>query len=480
MENYTKTTDYYELTMAQTYFNTGKKDKMVYFDAFFRKIPFGNGYALMGGVDNIIEYIKNLRFTKEQIDNLRSKGQFTEEFLNYLKDFKFTGDVKAIPDGTPIFPNEPIITIRANLIETQIVETTILHYLNSGILYTTAAKRIVDASGDVPVMEFGARRSAFPMMASKCAYIGGCVGTSNFEAGMKYDIPVMGTMAHSLVTMAEDEYDAFLDYAKTYPDNCVLLVDTYDTLNSGVLNAIKVAYDYLIPNGYRLKGIRIDSGDLAYLSKEARKMLDEAGLSDATICLSNGLAAETIESLKKQGAFIDSIGAGDNIAAPKENVGAVYKLVAVEDGKKVSPRIKVSNDAIKTINPGFKKVYRIYDKKTGYAISDLVSKYDEEIPEDKYTLIDPYNQFNTKDIDNYKLEELQVEIFKNGELVYQDMNVKEKQKYCKRQVDTLYEEVRRLDNPALYYVNLTRGLLDLKKNLIEQARQKSKVKMIGE
>ena len=309
-------------------------------------------------------------------------------------------------------------------------------------------------------------------MASKAAYIAGCVGTSNMLAGKKYNIPVMGTMAHSMVTEAESEYEAFLRYAKTFPNNTLLLVDTYDTLKSGVPNAIRVAKEYLIPNGYRLKGIRIDSGDLAYLSKEARKQLDEAGLTDAKICLSNGLNPKTIASLLAQGAKIDTIGAGDNIAAPKERVGCVYKLVAKEVGSTIDPRIKVSDDAIKTINPGYKKVYRFYDKETGYALGDVIAVHDEQIPLDGYTLIDPQNEFNRKYLENYTVRELQEEVIKDGELVKPLPTVQEEQKYCASQMETLYPEVRRLENPHKYYVDLTEKLLQLKKELIGEHKAK--------
>ena len=479
--NETMMTDLYELTMAQTYFNDKKLDEKVYFDGFFRNIPFENGYALMGGVDDIIAYINNLKFEDDDIEYLRSLGQFNEEFLQYLKDFKFTGDIKIIPDGTPVFANEPIITVRANLIEAQIIETAILSYLNSCIKFTTAAKRMTDAAGSIPIMEFGARRADGPaaaILASKCSYIAGCVGTSNVKAGKKYGIPVMGTMAHSMVTEEDSEYESFLKYAKTYPNNTVFLVDTYDTLKSGIPNAIRVAREYLIPNGYTLKGIRIDSGDLAYLSKEARKMLDEAGFPNTKICLSNGLDPKTIKSLKAEGAVIDSIGAGDNIAAPKERVGVVYKLVGKEENGGITPKIKLSNDIAKMINPGYKKVYRFYDKKTGYALGDVIAIHDELIPSDVFTLIDPENELNTKELRNYEVIELQQQLFKDGQLVYNDPIIKEKQDYCNKQMDTLYPEVRRLEKPHKYYVDLTKELLKLKKELIlehkEEVEQRSK------
>lgn len=475
MNNHTMMTDEYELTMSESYFLDGKKDEVVYFDAFFRSIPFESGYAIMAGGREIVDYIQNLKFTSDDIEYLRSLNTFDEKFLNYLKDFHFTGTIKMIPDGTPVFANEPIVTVKAPTIEAQIVETCLLSYLNANIKFATAGRRMVDAAQGIPIMEFGARRADGPeaaTMASKAAYIAGCVGTSNMLAGKKYNIPVMGTMAHSMVTEAESEYEAFLRYAKTFPNNTLLLVDTYDTLKSGVPNAIRVAKEYLIPNGYRLKGIRIDSGDLAYLSKEARKQLDEAGLTDAKICLSNGLNPKTIASLLAQGAKIDTIGAGDNIAAPKERVGCVYKLVAKEMGSTIDPRIKVSDDAIKTINPGYKKVYRFYDKETGYALGDVIAVHDEQIPLDGYTLIDPQNEFNRKYLENYTVRELQEEVIKDGELVKPLPTVQEEQKYCASQMEMLYPEVRRLENPHKYYVDLTEKLLQLKKELIGEHKAK--------
>ena len=474
MRNLTMMTDFYEFTMSQAYFNAGKKDEIAVFDAFFRKNPLGGGYGVMGGVDRIIDFIKNARFTEEDISYLRSTKQFTEEFLEYLSNFKFTGSISAIPDGTPVFGNEPIVTVKAPIIEAQIIETILLSFLNANICYTTAATRVVEAAEGIGVMEFGARRAMGPeaaVDASKCAVIAGCVGTSNVLAGQEYGIPVMGTMAHSLVTEADTEYEAFLNYAKAYPNNCVLLVDTYDVLKSGVPNAIRVAKEYLIPNGYQLKGIRIDSGDLAYLSKEAKKMFIQAGLPEVKICLSNGLNEKTIKALKEQGAVIDSIGLGDNIVLPDHaRVGVVYKNVAVEkDGEFVS-RIKVSNDAAKAITPGYKKVYRFYDKETGYALGDVIALHEEHIPLDEFTLIDPLNEHNTLTIKNYRIRELQVPIFVDGELVYEEPTILEKQAYHKEEMKTLYPEVKRTENPHGYYIDLTRKLLELKKALILEAK----------
>ena len=467
--NNTLMTDFYELTMAQTYFEVGKKDEISYFDVFFRKNLFNGGYTISGGLDRIIDYVKNFKISFEEIDALRETGCFKEEFLNYLSELKFTGDIWAIPDGTPIFPNEPVVTVKTNLIEAQIIETAILACFNYGSLVVTSAKRITNEAKNIPVMEFGARRARgieAAVEASKYAYIGGCSGTSNVLAGIKYDIPLLGTMAHSLVTEAEDEYAAFLEYAKSNPNNCVFLVDTYDTLRQGIPNAIKVAKEYLIPNGYKFKGIRIDSGDLAYLSKKARKMLDEAGFADTKICLSNGIDENIISELLKNGACIDSLGIGDNISAAKERLGGVYKLVAIEENKKILPRIKVSNDSIKTINPGYKRVYRFYDKDTNYALGDVIALYDEEIPEDYYELIHPVDNWKKTKLTNYYVRELQVPIFKKGKQVYEEKTLEQQKEYCKKEFDTLYPEIKRLVNPHEYYVDLSEKLLGLKKDLI--------------
>ena len=483
MENKTLMTDFYELTMAQTYFDQGKQDEEVYFDIFFRKNPFNGGYTISGGLEETINYIKNFNFDKEEINYLRSLNQFSEKFLNYLETLKFEGDIYSVPDGTIVFPNETVLTVKAPIITAQLLETALLANFNHASLVTTAAKRITNEAGDIPVMEFGARRARgidSAIEASKYAYIGGCCGTSNTLAGMKYNIPVLGTMAHSLVTESNDEYQAFLNYAKSNKDNCVFLVDTYDTLKSGIPNAIKVANDYLKPNGLKFKGVRIDSGDLAYLSKKTRKLLDEAGYTDTGICLSNGLNEYTIRDLKLQGAFINSLGVGDNIAASKERVGGVYKLVAtIEDNREI-PKIKVSNDSVKTINPGHKKVYRFYDKKEGYALGDLLALSDEVIPNDKYTLIHPVETWKQKELTNYQVRDLLVPIFKDGQLVYQTPNIEETKAYCNDEFNTLYEEIKRIDNPHEYYVDLSDKLRNLKEELInthrKQIDEKVKVK----
>ena len=468
--NKTLMTDFYELTMAQTYFLEGKQNEIMYFDIFFRENPFNGGYTISGGLDEMINYIKNFHFGEEEISYLRSLNQFNDNFLNYLSNLKFKGDLYAVPDGTIIFPNEPVMTIKADAVTAQILETALLACFNHASLVITASKRITKEAKGVPVMEFGARRARgidSAVEASKNSIIGGCVGTSNTYAGMKYGIPVLGTMAHSLVTEQESEYEAFLGYAKANPDNALFLVDTYDTLRSGVPNAIKVANDYLKPNGYKFKGIRIDSGDLAYLSKEARKMLDEAGYPEAGICLSNGLDEHTIRDLLEQGAKFNSLGVGDNIAAAKERIGGVYKLVAVEENNDIYPRLKVSNDNIKTTTPGFKKIVRFYDKETGYALGDVITLREEVIPNDEYTLVHPVETWKQTKIDNYIARELQVPIFINVELVYNDPSLLEKQKYCEQEYNSMYPEVTRINKPHEYYVDLSDTLRELKNKLIE-------------
>ena len=473
--NRTLMTDFYELTMAQTYFDRGETEKVGYFDVFFRTNPFGGGYSVSGGLDEIIDYINDFSFTGEDIAFLRSCNCFSDAFLEYLRELKFTGDIYAVEDGTPVFPQEPVITVRANVIEGQLCETALLAAFNHGTLVTTAAKRICEAAGGAPVMEFGARRARGIMSAveaSKYAFVGGCGGTSNVLAAKLYDIPALGTMAHSLVCDADDEYSAFLSYAKSNPDNCLFLVDTFNVLKSGVPNAITVARDFLIPNGYKFKGIRIDSGDLAYLSKQARKMLDEAGFKDTAICLSNGLDEQTILSLRHQGACFDSLGAGDNIAAANERVGAVYKLVAIEQNGTLIPKIKVTNDASKTVTPGFKQMYRFYDKETGYALGDVVALSEDKIPTDSFVLESHTEDWKSKTITNYTVKNLRVKVFENGRQIYRLPNIHERKAFCEAQMKTIYPEILRSANPQEYYVDLTHKLSALRKELIKKALKK--------
>ena len=474
--NKTLMTDFYELTMAQTYFDAGKKDDIAYFDVFFRKNPFNGGYTISGGLDNIIDYIKNFEITEEDINYLRSQNCFSEEFLNYLKNLKFSGDVYAVPDGTPVFPNEPVITIKAPIIEAQLIETAVLAHFNHGSLVSTAAKRITNAANGIPVMEFGARRARgvdSAIEASKYAYIAGCCGTSNVYAAKKYDIPALGTMAHSLVQSFDSEYDAFLTYAKSNPDNCVFLVDTYDILKSGIPNAIKVAKEYLIPNGYKFKGIRIDSGDLVYLSKAARNMLDEEGFSDTKICLSNGLNEYSIKDALSSGAVIDSVGAGDNIAASKERMGGVYKLVAIVKDGEIIHKIKVSEDTVKTTNPGYKKLYRFYDHDTGKVLGDVIATYDEEIDKEGYMLVSDRDPWKKTKLEDYYVKELTKQIYKDGNLVYDEPSIHERKKYCDIEFETLTDRITDISNPHTYYVDLSEKEKELKDYMLHDTTKKT-------
>ena len=475
-ENKTMMSDYYELTMAQTYFDAGKKDEIAYFDVFFRTNPFNGGYAISNGLDNIIEYVNNLKFEEEDINYLDSKGCFSKEFLDYLSNFKFTGSIYSMPDGTPVFPNEPVITIKAPIIEAQIIETAVLANFNHGTLVSTAAKRITNEAKGIPVMEFGARRARgvdSAIEASKYAYIGGCAGTSNTYAANKYDIPALGTMAHSMIEAFDSEYEAFLAYAKSNPNNCTFLVDTYDVLKSGIPNAIKVAKEYLEPNGYKMKGIRIDSGDLIYLSKAARQMLDDAGFIDASICLSNGLNEYTIRDYLNKGAKVNSIGAGDNIAASKERVNGVYKLVAIEKEGTIIPKIKVSEDTVKTINPGYKKVYRFYDEDTNKVLGDVITMHDEVIPLDSYTLVSDKDPWKKMTITDYRVKELQIPIFVDGKYIYEEPNIHERKRYCDSEFEKLTDRITDISNPHTYYVDLSEKERELKEYMLYETTRKA-------
>lgn len=476
MKNKTMMTDFYELTMAQTYFDQGKKEQKGYFDIFFRTNPFQGGYTMTGGLQETIEYLQNFKFEDEDIEFLKSTGSFSKEFLEYLKDLKFTGDVYAMPDGTAAFPNEPVLSVKANIIEAQIIETALLANFNHGSLVTTKAKRITSAAKNIPVMEFGARRargSDSAIEASKHAYIGGCVGTSNVYAGKKYDIPVLGTMAHAMVQEAECEYEAFLAYAKSHPNNCVFLVDTFDTLKSGIPNAIRVSKEYLEPNGYKLKGIRIDSGDLVYLTKAAKQMLTDAGYDNATICVSNGLDEYSITNMLEKNAVINSIGAGDNITASKERVNGVYKLVAIEKDGQIIPKIKVSGDTAKTTNPGVKEVYRFYDFDSGKVLGDVITKMDEIIPLEKYTLVSDKDPWKKTEITDYTIRKLQIPIFKNGSLVYKEPTLQEKQTYCESEYETLTDRITDINNPHTYYVDLSEKMRKQKEYMLYEAMSKA-------
>ncbi len=476
-KNYSLLTDAYELFMSDSYVKS-KKDVIGVFDAFYRVVPNGGGYTIMAGLDKIIEYIKELRFTNEDIDYFKSSGyNFSEEFYEYLKNFKFSGDIYAIPDGTPVFPNEPLITVKAPLIEAQIIETAVLSMLNGSMEHATGARRVVESTPkNVPIMEFGARRADGLEAAIDSSIYGimaGCAGTSNVEAAKMLGIKALGTMAHSFIESFDNELDAFKEFAKTHPENATLLVDTYDTLRIGVPNAIKT-YDWMRENGISTDhiGIRIDSGDLAYLSKQARIMLDEAGYKNAKICLSNGLTAETIESLINQGASFDSLGVGDNISKPAGRMGCVYKEVAIIENGKVTPKIKLSNDIIKIVNPDFKDLYRAYSKENGYAIADIMCSHGEDINKDKLSITSVSDFVKGTVIENFELVKLQQPIFVDGKLVYNDPNIFEKKEYCEKQMQTIYPEVKRLLNPHLYFVDGTDKYIELKSNMIKNARNK--------
>ena len=473
--NYTLMSDEYEFTMSNGYFMNGKQNEEAVFDVFFRKIPNGGGYAVMAGIDKIIPYIQNLKFGERELDYFRRKG-YSDEFINYLKNFKFTGDIYAVPDGTPVFPNEPLITVKAPLIQAQIVETAILSIVNGAMEHATGARRIIEATPDnVGVMEFGARRAdgnEAAIDASIYGIMAGCIGTSNIIAADMLNLKAMGTQAHSWIESYPSEYDAFLSYAKVYPNNCILLVDTIDTLRSGVPNAIKV-FQYMKDHNMNIDniGIRIDSGDLSYLSKEARKMLDNAGFPQAKICLSNGLTAETIESLIMQGAKFDSLGVGDNISKPDGRMGCVYKEVALNENGIWIPKIKLSNDNIKIVNPDHKKLYRAYDKNTGYAIADIMTRQNEKISKDNLVIVSTTDYLKRSTINDFELVELQKPIFVNGQLVYDDPQIQQKQKYCNNQMKTIYPEVKRTKNPHEYYVNGTEEYVNFKNDLIMNTKK---------
>ena len=471
-QNNTLLCDFYELTMANGYFELGKRDEIAYFDVFFRKIPDGGGFAIAAGLEQLIDYIKELKFTAEDIDFLRTKGVFSEDFLAYLADFRFTGDIWAVPEGTPIFPNEPILTVRAPAIEAQFIETFVLLCLNHQSLIATKANRVVRAAEGRPVAEFGSRRAQGAdgaILGARAAYIGGCAATACTISDRDYAIPATGTMAHSWVQMFDSEYDAFVSYCKMYPNNATLLVDTYDVLKSGIPNAIRAFKEVLLPLGITKCGIRIDSGDITYLTKRARKMLDEAGLTECKIVISNSLDENIIRDIIRQGACIDSFGVGERLITAKSSpvFGGVYKLVAKEKDGEVIPKIKISENPEKITNPHFKKIYRIYDNETGTAIADLLTVYDEKIDEkEPLELFDPVETWKKKIVTNYTARELLVPVFKSGECVYKTPHIADIQKYCKAEVDTLWEEVKRFENPHRYYVDLSRKLWDVKHELL--------------
>lgn len=470
--NQTLLCDFYELTMGNGYLLSGKKDMQACFDLYFRKVPDNGGFAIAAGLSEMIEFLEQLHFGKEDIEYLRSKHQFSEEFLQYLADFKFECDVYAVPEGTPIFPNEPLVTVKGPAIQAQLLETMLLLTINHQSLIATKANRIVRAAQGRPVFEFGSRRaqgSNAAILGARAAFVGGCAGTACACCEQLYGIPAVGTMAHSWIQMYDSELEAFEAYARYYPDNCILLVDTYNVIKSGIPNAIKAYENVLKPLGKRLKGIRIDSGDITYLTKKVRKMLDAAGLTDCTIFISNSLDEYIIRDILLQGASIDSFGVGERLITSKSEpvFGGVYKLVATEKDGKYVPKIKLSENVEKITTPGYKKVYRLFSNETGNMIADLIALYDEEFDFTKpITLFDPVYTWKKKTFENYRVEEILKPIYEKGKLVYKTPTVMESKKYCAEQVGRLWDEVKRFENPQTYYVDLSQRLWDVKHSLL--------------
>lgn len=474
-QNLTMLMDFYELTMSNGYFKHGMNDKVACFDMFFRKIPDGGGFAIMAGVGQLVDYIKNLSFSDEDIKYLESKNMFSEEFLDYLRNFKFSCDIYAVPEGTPIFPGEPIVKVIGPVIEAQLIETMVLITINHQCLIATKANRIVRAAKGRPVMEFGSRRaqgSTGAINGARAAYIAGCVGTACTLADKNYSIPAMGTMAHSWIQLFDTEYEAFMAYAKTYPDACTLLIDTYNVMKSGLPNAIKVFKEYLIPNGHKPVGVRIDSGDIAYLSHKVRSALDEAGLEFVKIVASNSLDEYIIRDLIHQDACIDSFGVGERLITSRSEpvFGGVYKLASVYDANGTEiPRIKLSENTVKITNPCNKKVVRFYSKENGKALADLLMLEGEPLPDGTdYEIFDPDHTWKRKVITNYTVRELMVPIFKSGEYIYDEPSIDEIRKYCLEEVNNLWNEVKRFENPHSYYVDLSEKLWSIKTNLLSK------------
>lgn len=466
--------DYYELTMANGYLASNVNDKIAYFDMFFRKIPDNGGYCIMAGVQQLTEYLSSLEFTDDDIEYLKNKHEFSQDFLEYLRDFKFTCDVWAIPEGNPVFPGEPLVTVRGPIMQAQLLETMILLTINHQTLIATKANRICRAADGRPVMEFGSRRAQGydgAIYGARAAVIGGCSATACTISEEMFDIPATGTMAHSWIQLFPTEYESFLAWAKAYPNNCVFLVDTYNVLKSGLPNAIKVFDEILKPMGIRPKGIRIDSGDITYLSKKCREILDNAGYADVGIVISNSLDEYLIRDVLSQGAKINSFGVGERlITARSEPVfGGVYKLVAIEENNKIIPKIKLSENEEKITNPGFKKTYRIFDKDTDKAIADIITLNGETINTDMpLEIFDPVYTWKKKKIKNYYLKELQQKIFENGKLIYKSPHVMEIKNYAKNETEKLWSEVLRFENPHSYYVDLSTELWNLKQGLLNK------------
>ena len=473
--NLTMLVDFYELTMGNGYLHSGYKDRICYFDVFFRRCPDGGGFAIASGLEQIVHYIQDLHFDEEDIAYLRNRNLFSEEFLEYLANFRFTGDIWAVPEGTPIFPKEPIMVIRAPAIEAQLIETFVLLSINHQSLIATKANRVVRAAEGRTVLEFGSRRAQgadAAILGARAAYIGGCHGTACTVSDQMFGVYAGGTMAHAWVQMFDSEYEAFKTYCQLYPHNATLLVDTYNTLKSGVPNAIRVFNEVLKPMGITKCGIRLDSGDMAYLSQKARKMLDDAGWTECQISVSNSLDEYIIQDLLRQGAKIDMFGVGERLITAKSEpvFGGVYKLVAVEqpDGT-VLPKIKISENIGKITNPHFKRLYRFIGNDTGKAIADYMTVYDETVDDSgEMEIFDPEATWKTKTVYNFTAKELLVPIFKNGKLVYDLPDLKTIRQYCMEQVETLWDEVKRFDNPHTYYVDLSQKLWDIKYGLLKK------------
>lgn len=466
--------DFYEFTMMDGYISAGIQDKIGYFETYFRNIPDGGGFVIAAGLTSIIDYIKSLKFSKEDIEYLKKLGTFSDEFISYIENFKFECDVYAVPEGTPVFPGEPLVVVRGPIAQAQLMETMILICINHQSLIATKANRIVRAADGRPVMEFGSRRAqgtSAAVLGTRAAYIAGCSSTSCTLADREYNIPVAGTMAHSWVSMFPSEYEAFVAYTKKYPHNCVLLVDTYNVLKSGIPNAIKVFDDILTPMGIRPLGIRIDSGDITYLSKKARKMLDDAGYEDCKIIASNSLDEYIIRDMLLQGAQIDSFGVGERLITSKSDpvLGGVYKLVALEENGKIIPKIKLSENVSKITTPCFKQLYRLYSGENNKAIADVVTLHDEVIDDTKdYEIFDPAYTWKRKTVTNFYAKPLLRKIFDHGKFVYDSLSTQEIKEYCNEQIETIWDEVKRFENPHRYYVDLSQKLWDIKNSMLSE------------
>ena len=467
--------DFYEMTMANGYFRQGMQERITYFDVFFRRVPDGGGFAIAAGLEQLVDYIRDLHFDEEDIAYLRGKNLFQEDFLDYLRNFQFTGDIWAVPEGTPVFPGEPLVTVRAPASQAQLIETYALLAINHQSLIATKANRVVRAAQGRTVLEFGSRRAQGvdgAVVGARAAYIGGVHGTACAISDQLYGVPAAGTMAHSWVQMFDTQYEAFKTYCEIYPTNAVLLVDTYNTLKSGVPDAIRAFNEVLRPRGITKCGIRLDSGDIAYLTKEARKLLDAAGWETCTISASNSLDEKLIRNLLLQGAKIDAFGVGERlITARSEPVfGGVYKLVAVEDeGGNITPKIKISENVAKITTPHYKKLYRFFGNDTGKAIADYLTIHDETVDDSRPLVIfDPDATWKKKEVYDFTAKELQVTVFRSGQLVYDLPSLPEIRRYCLEQVDTLWDEVKRFDNPHKYYVDLSQKLWDVKHGLLEK------------